>query len=123
MLLLNGKSTNYFCDSNHPPHLPVSRPGAYVEYVKSLRMGASGGFSAPSFEFDFATGLDEFPETVLFIAGSCSALGPGFQRRYNMPLFRSAELVEIRDVGHRLFVENFPAVSSAVRSYLREYGN
>jgi proline iminopeptidase len=123
MLLLNGKQTNYYCDPEHPPHLPVWRPGAYVEYLRGLRMGSGGGFSTPEFNFDFARSLDHFPRKVLFVAGTCSALGPDFQRRYNMPLFGSAELSIIQGAGHRLFVERFDAVLDALKAYLNEYAS
>jgi proline iminopeptidase len=123
MLLLNGKQTNYHCNPEHPPHLPVWRPGAYVEYLRGLRMGSGGGFSTPEFDFDFAAGLDRFPTSVLFVAGTCSALGPEFQRRYNMPLFRSSELSIIPNAGHRLFVEQFESVLGALKAYLSEYAS
>lgn len=123
MMLLNGKQTNYFCDSEHPPHYPVWRPGAYVEWVRGLRMGSGGGFSTPEFDFDFAAGLDHFPRPVLFVAGTCSALGPDYQTRYNAPLFQNAEVTTIPNVGHRMFVERFDLVLAAVKAYLREYGS
>jgi proline iminopeptidase len=121
MMLLNGKQTNYFCDPEHPPAYPVWRPGAYVEYLRGLRMGGGSGLSAPEFEFDFARGLDTFSRRVLLVAGSCSALGPEFQRRYHLPLFADAELVTIQNAGHRLFVERFDDVLSALEDYLDEY--
>lgn len=121
MLLLNGQQTNYFCDKDQPPYYPVWRPGAYVEYVRGLRMGATGGLATPDFEFDFASGMPTFPRKVLLVAGTCSALGPDFQRQHHLPLFQDAELVTIRGVGHRLFVEDFDAVLSAARGYLSAY--
>jgi len=121
MILLNGQQTNYFCDPDHPPAYPVWRPGAYVEYVRGLRMGTGGGFGTPHFDFDFSTGLERFEAKTLIVAGTCSALGPDFQRRYHVPLFARAELATIEGAGHRMFVEKPDAVLSAVRSYLRQY--
>jgi proline iminopeptidase len=123
MILLNGKQTNYFCDPDHPPHYPVWRPGAHVEYLRGLRMGAKAGFGSPSFEFDFAHGLDQFPRKVLILGGTCSALGADFQRRYHVPLFADAEVVTIQDTGHRLFVEQFEAVLVALHAYLAAYAS
>src|SRR5687768_8469726 len=74
MVLLNGHQTNYFCDPDHAPRYPVWRPGAYVEYLRGLRMGSGGGFGTPRFEFDFAAGIDKFPRKALIVAGTCSAL-------------------------------------------------
>lgn len=121
MVLLNGKQTHYHCDPEHPPRFPVWRPGGYVEYLRSKVLGGSAGFSAPTFDFDFARGLDTFPRKVLFIAGTCSALGPGYQARYHLPLFSDAELVTVQDAGHRLFVEKPEAVLHALRGYLNGY--
>jgi pimeloyl-ACP methyl ester carboxylesterase len=121
MLLLDGTQTNYFCDAQAPPRLPVWRPGAYVEYLRGQRIGAGSGLSTPRFSYDFAAGLDHFPRQVLFVAGTCSALGPDFQRRHNMPLFQHAEMAVISDAGHRLFIERFDTVLAAVQSYLHAY--
>jgi proline iminopeptidase len=118
MILLNGKQTNYFCDREHPPHYPVWRPGAYVEYLRGLRMGAANALGTPHFEFDFARGLDTFPRKVLIVAGTCSALGPEYQRRHHVPLFADAEVVTVPHAGHRLFVERFDEVLAAVQGYL-----
>ncbi len=121
MVLLNGKQTHYHCDPEHPPHFPVWRPGGYVEYLRSRVLGGSIGFSAPSFDFDFARGLDNFPRRVLFVAGTCSALGPDYQARHHLPLFRDAELATIPNTGHRLIVEDPEAVLDALRGYLEAY--
>jgi proline iminopeptidase len=121
MILLNGRQTNYFCDAEHPTPLPVWRPGAYVEYLRGARMGTGGGFGTPRFDFDFAVGMREFPHPVLIVAGSCSALGPEFQTRYHVPLFGSAEVVRVEGAGHRLFVERFDEVLSAVTGHLVQY--
>lgn len=122
MMLYNGRQTNYHCDPEHPVRLPVWRPGAYVEYVRGLRMGTGGGFSSPKFDFDFAAGLDTYPHSVLIVAGTCSALGPAFQSRYHVPLFKQAQVVTIQNAGHRLFVEQPDDVLTALRAYLSAYG-
>lgn len=119
LLLENGHQTNYFCDPDHPPRWPVWRPGAFVEYRRGKLMGA--GLSGGTFHFDFARGLDAFPRKVLLVGGTCSALGPDFQRRYHLPLFADAEVVAIEHAGHRMFVERMPEVLDVVRGYLQEY--
>lgn len=119
MFLLNGDQMNYYCDREHPPRLPVWRPGGYVEYLRQVMLG--GGVLSANFDYDFAVGLDAFPAKVLLIGGECSALGPDYQTRHHLPLFREAEVVSIPSAGHRLFVEQFDAVLAAVRGYLDEY--
>jgi proline iminopeptidase len=123
MVLLNGKQTRYHCDPEHPPHFPVWRPGGYVEYLRSKVLGGSIGFSTPTFDFDFAQGLEAFPRKVLFVAGTCSALGPDYQATHHLSLFRVAELASVPNTGHRLIVEAPDAVLDAVRGYLNAYDN
>jgi proline iminopeptidase len=120
MVLLDGSQTNYFCDASAPPHLPVWRPGAYVEYVRGVRMGA-GGLGAPRFDYDFAAGIHAWPGEALIIAGACSALGPAFQRTHHLALFQHAEVVEIESAGHRMFVERFDEVLELIRGRLHAY--
>lgn len=117
LLLNNGHVTNYFCDPEHPPHLPVWRPGAYVEYLRGLRMGAAG-FTTTTFHFDFTAGLDRFPPKVLLVGAECSALGYDFQVKYHQPLFRSADVAYVAGAGHRLTVERPQIVLELVRGYL-----
>jgi proline iminopeptidase len=121
MMLLSGRQTRYFCHPDAPPRWPVWRPGAYVEYLRGLRMGTGGGFATPRFDFDFVSGIERYRDEVLILAGSCSALGPAFQARHHVPLFPSARLVTIEPAGHRMFVEQPDAVLDAVRGYLRAY--
>lgn len=116
MILLNGRQTNYYCNPEAPPPIPVWRPGAHVEYLRGLRMSGGG-----SYDFDFAAGVEGFPTRVLFLAGECSALGPDYQQRHHVPLFHDADLVSIANAGHRLFVEDFDAVLAAMRAYLAAY--
>jgi proline iminopeptidase len=114
--LANGRLLAYFCDPDNPPHLPVWRPGAYVELLRNQRFGQGGGGG-----FDYAAGLDTFPAKVLLLGSECSALGYDFQVRYHQPLFREAEVVRVPDAGHRLIVEQPEAVLAALRDYLAEY--
>jgi proline iminopeptidase len=118
MLLLDGRQSNYFCDPDHPPRLPVWRPGAYVEHLRGALLGMTGS----TFDFDFARGLDAFEPEVLILAGRCSALGGAFQRHHHLPLFARARVVEVAGAGHRLFVERPDRVLAEIRGYLAEYG-
>ncbi len=121
MVLLNGRQTNYFCDPDRPPYYPVWRPGAYVESLRGGLIASGGGLGAPRFDFDFAEGLAEWPGRAVIVAGSCSAIGPDFQRRSHAPLFADVEIVAVEGAGHRLFVEKFDEVLGALRSRLGAY--
>lgn len=114
-MLQNGHQVNEYCDPDRPPPAVLWRAGAHVEYLRGVRMGA------PHFAFDFAVGLDRFPREVLFVAGTCGALGADFQRRSQVPLFAAARLVALPNVGHRMLVEAPEAVLVALRGYLRAY--
>jgi proline iminopeptidase len=116
MVLLNGRQTNYHCDPDHPPYWPVWRPGAAVDVYRSTLLGSSG--LSGKFSFDFARNTRSYPNEVLFIAGSCSALGPEYQRRWHLPLFGKARLVEVPNTGHRLIQEDPGAIIAALRGYL-----
>ena len=117
LVLTNGRQTNYFCDRDRPPRLPVWRPGAYVEAIRGELLG--NGVRAP--DYDFSTGLDTLDRRVLFVTGSCSALNGAFQQRWHLPRFRRASLVELPNVGHRLMVENPAAFDAILRGFLAEY--
>lgn len=115
-LLLDGSATRYHCDPEQPVPMPVWRPGGHVEWLRGQSMKGEGGFL--DFSFDFAEGVEDFPGEVLLVAGTCSALGPEFQRKHHLPLFANAELVTIERAGHRLWVEQPEAVLAALQEFL-----
>jgi pimeloyl-ACP methyl ester carboxylesterase len=119
LILLNGRQTNYHCDPEHPPRWPVWRPGAAVDVYRGTLLGSNAMGS--TFSFDFARHVSRYSEEVLFVAGSCSALGPAYQRKWNAPLFQRARVVEIPKTGHRLIQEDPEGVLAALRGYLAEY--
>lgn len=114
MVLLNGRQTRYFCDPAHPPPLPVWRPGGHVDLLRQRLIAPRGAF-----EFDFGAGLDRFERPVLLVGASCSGLGPEFQRRYHLPLFRSATLATIEGAGHRFPSEKPEETVALLRAFLR----
>jgi len=71
-----------------------------------------------NFDINLVEGVENFENTVLFMAGECqSIIGEEFQSR-QMQFFPSAELVVIPDAGHEMFYENPVASTQAVRAYL-----
>ncbi|UCE05387.1 MAG: alpha/beta hydrolase, partial [bacterium] len=103
--LMNHHSTipKFYCDKNNLPPWPIWRVGAYLEYIKQKRL-------LEDKDYDFVAGLDQFPRKVLIIASECSAIGYDFQVKYHQPLFKDAEVVLIKNSGHRLFTEQFDDV-------------
>jgi proline iminopeptidase len=114
-LLLHTGLTNYFCDRDNPPPLPIWRVGGYLEYLRNrtLRPGTS-------FTYDFTPGLENFAAEVLFVAGECGGLGAAFQAE-QLDDFPAAHLVEIADTGHRLYIERPDAYYATLKDYLDQY--
>lgn len=113
-MLLDGSQTNYYCDSKNPPDWPIWRPGAMVEGLRAKILGRSGA----TFDFDFAAGLDQYPNKVMILAGECSALGPEYQLEHHLPLFSDATVIGLDDVGHRLMAEKPEDTILAIQGYL-----
>ncbi len=116
LLLENGHQTQYHCDPDHPPHWPVWRPGAYVEYLRGRRLGF-GAFGGEA-THDFTAGLDQFDGPVLLVGTECSALGYDFQREHHEGLFRDVRVAEIDDAGHRVMAERPEELLRIVREFL-----
>lgn len=111
-LTLQSGLTNYFCDPAHPPTWPIWRVGGYLEWTRNDVL-----MDGRRFTYDFTHGLTEFTPEVLILGGSCGGLGAAFQRE-QLALFRSAHVVEISGVGHRMVVERPDAVLDAIADYL-----
>lgn len=116
-LLLDGRTMRYHCDPAHPVPIPVWRPGAHVEWLRGVHMGAAG-FVGARFDFDFAAGLERFGGPVLLLGGECSALGHEYQVKHHLPLFRNATAARVARAGHRLHVEQPEEVLRLVRAGL-----
>lgn len=114
MIQLKGTMVNYFCEKDDVPSWPIWRVGAYVEYVRQSRI-------LKEKDFNFASGLELFPNKVLIIGSECSSLGYDFQVKHHWKLFKSAEVIRIENSGHRLFTEQFELVLQALHNYLQEY--
>ncbi|MFN4080350.1 MAG: alpha/beta fold hydrolase [Saprospiraceae bacterium] len=117
MILRSTMTKGYHCDGNNPPEWPIHRVGGFLEYVRNKRLGNP----LSGFAYDFTQGIQNYRDTVLILGGSCSSLGYAMQQQYSKPHFPNAEVVEIKDVGHRMNMEKFDEVMSAIKSFLRAY--
>ncbi len=80
----------------------------------------SGMNEQGEFVFNFAEGVENYTNKVLFIAGSCNKLiGPEYQER-QMKVFPNAELVVIQGAGHTMFGEKPEESLKVIRKYFRE---
>lgn len=117
MILRSTMTAGYHCDGNHPPAWPIHRVGGFIEYVRNKRLGNP----ISGFRYDFTAGLQQFQDTVLILGGSCSSLGYEMQTQYSKPHFVHAEVVEIKNAGHRMNMERFDEVMAAIKTFLKAY--
>lgn len=117
MILKSTMTANYHCDGKNPPEWKIHRVGGFLEFVRNKRLGNP----LSGFTYDFAKGLENYNTKVLILGGSCSSLGYNMQRTYNEPLFKNAEVLEIKEAGHRMNVEKYEEVISVIKGYLKEY--
>ena len=64
-------------------------------------------------------GLEDYTHPVLMLVSECNQwIGLDFQRRYNLDLYPSAEVVVISNAGHDMFWDNPRDSIAAVRDFL-----
>lgn len=108
----------YFCGGRIPPEAPDYTLRAGFRAWRSLT-GATMG-PGGQIKLSFIKDLDRFQKPVLFLAGSCNRLtGKSFQTR-QLRLFPRADLVEIPNSGHELFLDNPQASLKAVEDFLKK---
>ncbi len=120
MMLRSTMTSGYHCDGNNPPEWPIHRVGGYIEYIRNKRLGSAEGTSY-TFHYSFVDGIQLYADTVLILGGSCSSLGYAMQKQYSIPHFPYAEVVEIKNAGHRMNMEKFEDVMLAIKTFLKEY--
>lgn len=118
LAVLRSSVRDYFCDRDHLPPWPVWRVGGYalIVWEKNLLNGAR-------YDYDFTSGLASFPGEVLLVGSSCSPIGYGFQQEYHQPLFQDAQVLKIENSGHRIVTEQYAALITGLRSFLKAYRN
>lgn len=117
MILRSTMTSGYHCDGKNPPEWPVHRVGGFLEYVRNKRLGNP----MSGFTYNFVDGIQNYTDTVRILGGSCSSLGYAMQSQYSKPHFPNAEVVEIKNAGHRMNMEKFDEVMQAIKSFLKEY--
>ncbi len=120
MILRSTMTAGYHCDGNNPPEWPIHRVGGFVEYVRNKRLGSVQGTSY-TFHYNFVDGIQGYQDTVRILGGSCSSLGYTMQTQYSKPHFPNAEVIEIKNAGHRMNMEKFEDVIQAIKLFLKEY--
>lgn len=116
MILRSTMTSNYHCGGK-PPEWPVHRVGGYIEYVRNKRLGNP----VSGYNYDFTTGLENYPDTVLIVGGSCSSLGYHMQSKYSKPHFVHVRVEKLMNAGHRMNMEKFDELMSLLKEFLKAY--
>jgi len=118
LAVLQSGVRDYFCDTNHLPPWPVWRVGGYalIAWEKHLLKGNT-------YNFDFTSGLMDFPGEVLLVGSSCSPVGYQFQQKYHQSLFQNARVLKIENSGHRIITEQYEALIGGLHEFLQAYRN
>lgn len=104
----------YRCEGDTPKENESWRSGAAASDALFKQAVDDDG----NFEINLVDGVENFKNTVLFIAGECQTIiGADWQSK-QMKFFPTAELVVIPGAGHEMFAENPEASIAAVREYL-----
>jgi len=96
--------------------------------VKFWRLGMEAATSIPNsqmdehgnMQIDLVSGVEIYPDTVLFIAGECNSfIGPDYQEMH-LKYFPRHKLEVIRNAGHNMFLDQPEQFSNIVRAFLKE---
>jgi proline iminopeptidase len=71
-------------------------------------------------QIDLVTGVEHYPDTVLFITGECNSfIGPDYQEMH-LKYFPRHKMEVIENAGHNMFLDQPEAFFKVVRAFLRE---
>jgi pimeloyl-ACP methyl ester carboxylesterase len=104
----------YYCEGDVPDEEGTWRFGAAAsEALFQQAVDADGNF-----DINLVAEVENFENTVLFIAGECQKVIGAEWQKGQMEFFPSAELVVIPHAGHEMFAENPETSIAVVREYL-----
>lgn len=118
MILKSTMTSGYHCNKVTPPDWPIHRVGGFIENVRNSRLGSLNG-TTYMFNYNFTNGIQNFKDTVLILGGSCSSLGYQMQSAYSKKHFPNCRVVEIKNAGHRMNMEQFDVVMFEISSFLK----
>ncbi len=107
----------YFCNedisSGHTPYWRLS--GVASQSIMQKGMDADGNI-----QIDLVSGLENYPNKVLFMVGECSQIiGEEFQQGH-IKHFRNAEMVVIKGAGHTMLGEKPEECIAIIEKYFDE---
>jgi pimeloyl-ACP methyl ester carboxylesterase/NAD-dependent dihydropyrimidine dehydrogenase PreA subunit len=115
--MLSAAVRDFFVDKDNPPPWPVKRVGgaALLAWESSI-VGRNGRL-----DYDFTTGLSDFPGECLLVGSSDSPIGADFQAATNARHFAHVRVLRIQDAGHRIITEQWDALEDGLRRFLAAY--
>jgi pimeloyl-ACP methyl ester carboxylesterase len=107
----------YFCgnayDSTQINFWRLSMEAA--QSIPASQMDTNGNI-----QIDLVTGVENYPDTVLFITGDCNRfIGPDYQEMH-LQHFPRHKMEVIKNAGHNMFLDQPEEFSSVVRTFLKE---
>ncbi len=71
-------------------------------------------------QIDLVTGVENYPDTVLFISGECNSfIGPDYQQMH-LRYFPRHKMEVIENAGHNMFLDQPEVFSKIVRDFFKE---
>jgi proline iminopeptidase len=113
----NHPMAGYFCNGNlSNVEFPEWRFGSLASKV----IPQSGLDEDGNSIIDLVSGVEQFQDTILFIAGDCNEyIGPDFQQK-QMEYFNKTKMVVIKDAGHYMFGDQPEECIQIIRDYFNE---
>ena len=86
-----------------------------AQSIPASQMDANGNM-----QIDLVSGVESYPDTVLFIAGDCNRfIGPDYQEMH-LKYFPRHKLEVIENAGHNMFLDQPVEFSRIARAHFKE---
>lgn len=104
----------YYCNRTAKSgHLPIWR----LSHLSSIEI-PKGAIKKGKIQLDLISGINNYPDTVLFISSMCNTLIGAEYQKDHIKHFPRVRHVELPNVGHTMFGEEPALCDSIVRDYL-----
>ncbi len=113
----NHPMSGYFCNNA----LDTAKMHIWrLSMVASQAIQQSGMNAEGKMEINLIKGVENYPDTVLFISGDCNRfIGPDYQQK-QVNYFPRHKLEVIHDAGHNMFLDQPEAFYKLVRTFFKE---
>lgn len=113
----NHPLSGYFCEEKYDStQMKLWR----LSMVASQAIQGSGMDAEGKMQIDLVSGVEQFQDTVLFIAGACNKfIGPDYQEKH-LKHFSKYKLEVIENAGHNMFLDQPEEFDRIVRKYFKD---